>query len=193
MKLMDDLSTYASPKARLTRMIKSGEVIKIRRGLYVKSGDCEISVSGMAAAIYGPSYISFESALAFYGMIPEKVAAVTSAVYKKNKNKEYHTPFGSFYYYYLPEKVYPYELLRLEEYGQGYLIASPAKAVCDTLYKSKGIETEYDLETWLITDMRIDRERLRTLDIAVVKYIAPLYKKRSVDMFAGWLSKREAK
>jgi len=188
---MDDLSAYASPKARLTRMIQSGEVTRVRRGLYVKSGDREISVNSLAAAIYGPSYISFESALAFHGMIPEIVAAVTSAVYKKNKNKEYHTPFGSFYYYYLPEKVYPYELLRLEEYGQGYLIASAVKAVCDTLYKSNGIETEDDLERWFVDDMRIDKERLRVLDVAAVKYIAPLYKKRSVSMFAEWLGKQE--
>ncbi|MEI6285348.1 MAG: hypothetical protein WCP79_02500 [Bacillota bacterium] len=193
MKLMSDLSNYASPKARLTRMLQSGEVVKIKRGLYTKAGDTELSKKSLAAAIYGPSYISFQSALAFHGMIPEKVAAVTSAVYKKNKNKEYHTPLGSFYYYYLPETVYPYELQRLEEYGQGYLIASPAKAICDTLYKTTGIETQTELEAWLFADMRLDEEQLTALDVEAVNFIAPLYKKRILTKFAEWLNGKVTK
>ena len=82
--LMHELRDYASPKARLTRMIKSGDVIQVRRGLFLEARETGHSLKSLASVIYGPSYISFEYALAHYGLIPERVQSVTSAVYNKN-------------------------------------------------------------------------------------------------------------
>ena len=116
--LIQELKSYASPKARITRLIKSGRVIQVRRGLFLESGDRDYSLKSLASIVYGPSYVSFEYALSHYGLIPERVNVVTSAVYNKNKNRRFHTPVGDFYYYYLPIRVYPYCITR--EAGKYY-------------------------------------------------------------------------
>lgn len=185
--LMHELKDYASPKARLTRMIRSGEVIQVRRGIFLPGDETDYSVKSLAGVIYGPSYISFEYALGYYNLIPEKVEAVTSATYNKNKNRTFHTPIGSFYYYYLPPSVYPYEITRREENGQPFLIAAPEKALCDTLYKTRGITTMQDLSSFLVDDRRMEPEDLAALHVEKVAFLAPLYRKKTITLFAEWL------
>lgn len=186
--LMHELRDYASPKARLTRMIKSGDVIQVRRGIFLtakeKSG---YSLKSLAAVIYGPSYISFEYALAHYGLIPERVQAVTSAAYNKNKNRRFSTPLGDFYYYYLPAAVFPYGVVLGSENDQSYLIATPEKALCDTLYKTRGIESLKALRALLFEDWRMEREALLSLDRASILFLAPLYRKKIFRLLLKWL------
>lgn len=116
MALSQELQNYASPKSRLTRMIRHGDVVQARRGLYL-GRDETYSIKSLANVIYGPSCISFEYALSYHGLIPERVDSVTSATFNKNKNKSFATPLGVFYYYYLPVRVYPYDIVRLQENG----------------------------------------------------------------------------
>jgi predicted transcriptional regulator of viral defense system len=68
--IMDTLNDFASPKSKLTRMIRAGEWIQIRRGLYISQDD-KTSPYLLAPMIYGPSYLSFEFALSYHGLIPE--------------------------------------------------------------------------------------------------------------------------
>lgn len=185
--LMHELRDYASPKARLTRMIRSGEVIQVRRGMFLEAGEAGYSLKSLAAVIYGPSYISFEYALAHYGLIPERAQAVTSAIYNKNKNRHYHTSLGDFYYYYLPATVYPYSVALESENGQNYLIATPEKALCDTLYKTRGIESVRTLKELLFEDWRIEHEAVLALDRACIAFLAPLYRKQILRLFLKWL------
>ncbi len=83
--IINELSIYASPRTKLSRMVKKGEIFPIIKGLY----ETEKSTPGflLAGSIYGPSYISFEYALSFYGLIPEAVYTVTSATFEKKKSK----------------------------------------------------------------------------------------------------------
>jgi len=53
--ISDQLKDYASPGAKLTTMIQSGELIKIRRGLYIPGDRKGYSVKILANKIYGPS------------------------------------------------------------------------------------------------------------------------------------------
>jgi predicted transcriptional regulator of viral defense system len=185
--LMHELRDYASPKARLTRMIKSGEVVQVRRGVFLDGKDSGYSLKSLASIIYGPSYISFEYALAHYGLIPERVQAVTSAVYNKNKNRRFHTPMGDFYYHYLPTRVFPYCVALGEENGQNYLIATPEKALCDTLYKARGIGTVKALKALLFEDWRMEREAVLSLDRESILFLAPLYRKQIFPLLLKWL------
>ena len=191
MTLIQELRDYSSPKARITRMIKSGEVIQVRRGIFLDAHDHDYSLKSLAAVIYGPSYISFEYAMAHYNLIPERVHILTSAVYNKNKNRRFHTPLGDFYYYYLPAEVYPYGILREEENNQSYLIASPEKALLDMLYKARGVTTVKALSTLLFDDWRMDHERIRQLDWNGISSIAPLYRKKIMMLLVEWFT-REA-
>jgi predicted transcriptional regulator of viral defense system len=185
--LMHELRDYASPKARLTRMIKSGDVIQVRRGIFLESQETGYSLKSLAAVIYGPSYISFEYALAHYGLIPERVQAVTSAVYNKNKNRRFHTPLGDFYYHYLPASVFAYGVTLGEENGQNYLIATPEKALCDTLYKTRGIGSIKALKALLFEDGRMEREAVLSMDRESILFLAPLYRKQLFPLLLKWL------
>ena len=94
--LLEELSEYGSPKSKLSRMAKSGEYFPITKGIYETNQHTPAYL--LAGSIYGPSYISFEYALSFYGMIPEAVYTVTSATFEKKKKKKFETAFGTFTY-----------------------------------------------------------------------------------------------
>jgi len=76
--IMYELRDYASPKAKLTQMIKNGEVIQIRRGVYATSKDDPKFPA--ASMISSPSYISFQTALAYHQMIPERVYQIMTQI-----------------------------------------------------------------------------------------------------------------
>ncbi len=186
--LMDSLHNYASPRSKLTTMIKSGEVIKLRRGLFLDSSR-EYSIKTLANKIYGPSYISFEYALSFYNLIPERVETVTCASYGKNKNKRFDTPAGSFVYRSIPRAAYPYGITRQEEGQNPFLIATKEKALCDTLSKSRGVTSMKMLLAELFDSLRIDREELSSINPEDVALLAPLYKKKIMTLFLKYLQK----
>ncbi|MBQ9989981.1 MAG: hypothetical protein IJP31_03430 [Lachnospiraceae bacterium] len=101
--LMEELRGYSAPANKLGRMVKEGLCTHIVRGLY----ETDKTTPGylLAGSIYGPSYLSFEFALAQYGLIPEAVYTFTSATFEKKKSKKYSTPFGTFFYRDVPSGV----------------------------------------------------------------------------------------
>ena len=104
--LMDELKNYASPAKKIERMVKSGALTRVVRGLY--ETDPHTPGHLLAASIYGPSYLSFEYALAHHGLIPEAVHQYTSASFDKKRAKQFETPFGVFSYRDIPEEAFPY-------------------------------------------------------------------------------------
>lgn len=185
--LMDSLKEYASPKSKLTMMIKSGEVIRLRRGLFLAGDSSGYSIKTLANKIYGPSYISFEYALSYYNLIPETVETVTCASYNKNKNKRFDTPVGSFLYRSVPQAAYPYGIVRQEEGNNPFLIATKEKALCDTLSKIGGVASIKDLTPLLFDNLRLDKEELLTLNMEDMAFLAPLYKKKVLGLLLEYL------
>jgi predicted transcriptional regulator of viral defense system len=186
---MKELESYRSPKTRLGRLVKAGKIVPIRRGLY--TDDANVTPFAAAPLVYGPSYISFYTALAYYDLIPERVYLCMSASFRKNKKKFYETPLGNFQYLYIPERVFPYGISVLEENGSRYLMASPEKALCDLIYRIKDIVTVQEMDTLLTEDLRMESDELLELDGAFIRRIAPLYRRRSLAMLAAWY--KEAK
>lgn len=90
--LKNSLANYKAPEIKIKRMSDRGEIIKITKNLY--ETDKETPGFLVANAIYGPSYLSFDYALAYYGLIPEAVYVYTSATFKQGKKKEYKNPLG---------------------------------------------------------------------------------------------------
>ncbi|MEA3342315.1 MAG: hypothetical protein U9R15_20305, partial [Chloroflexota bacterium] len=83
----------------IKRAMAGGEILNIRRGLYCLAPRYHrkpVSVYPLAQHVYGPSYISLETALSYHGWIPEAVYACTSASH--NNAKEFRTPLGIFSY-----------------------------------------------------------------------------------------------
>lgn len=182
--VMQDLSAYGNPKTRLSRLLKAGTLTQVRRGLFVEGDAPPPQV--LAPVIYGPSYLSFQYALASHGLIPEGVPTFTSASYGKNKDKAFSTPFGEFTYAYLPTAAYPYGIERREEAGYPYLMACPEKALTDSVYKTRGIDNIDDLTNLLFEDWRIGRAEMVHLDWGQLAQWSSLYRSRPVAILAAW-------
>jgi phage terminase large subunit-like protein len=189
--VMNELSGYASPRARITRLLRAGKLIPLRRGLYVDNPST--SRRCIAPVLYGPSYISFQYALAAAALIPDRVTVVTSASFNKNKDKVFRTPLGEFRYYYLPPSVYPYGITMEEEDGMSYLIASPEKALCDMVYKTPAVTTFAGMNALLLEDWRMDRDELCKLDRDFIRWIAPMYRRKSLQALAAWIIREATK
>ncbi|HNT67194.1 MAG TPA: hypothetical protein PKN04_15525 [bacterium] len=188
--LMDHLKAYASPRAKLTQMIKSGEIIKVRRGLYVWPPPASWSLKTLANKIYGPSYISFEYALSYHQMIPERVEMITCASRAKNKSKTFITPVGRFFYASIPASAYPYGIVRKEAADGPFLIATPEKALCDTLSKATlPVTSLKGLSILLYEDLRIDADALAALQARDIEFLAPLYRDKTVALFMKFFLK----
>ncbi len=120
--VMYDLRSYASPKSKLTQMIKKGEIIRIARGVYAESlNDPRMPVARM---LLSPSYTSFETALAWHGMIPERVYTVKSVGFRLNKDKVFDTSFGRYSFHYLPEDLFSSALMPAQEERYGFRLAT---------------------------------------------------------------------
>lgn len=171
--ILNGLNHYASPADKLTRMVQNGEYVKIVKGLY----ETEKSVPGylLAESIYGPSYLSFEFALSYYGLIPETVYTFTSATFEKKKKKKYTTPMGTFTYRDIPSRAYPYGVKVVREGEYFYKIATAEKAICDQLYKTKAIANYKELQDLLFADLRIDKEELKKLNVEDIALLSEKY------------------
>jgi predicted transcriptional regulator of viral defense system len=190
MTLVDRYKEYAYPKSKISQMVKSGSLIKIRRGLYLDSEESSYSIKTLANMICYPSYISFEYALSFYNMIPERVELVTSASYLKNKNKIFRTPVGTFFYHYLDPSVYTHGIDRLEENDQFFFIATREKALLDTLSKIKGVRSVKAMQALLEEDLRLDETILKELDWKEISALSSHYHQRNCRMLLEWWERR---
>src|SRR5262245_29628514 len=79
--LMQELSQYKKPRDAVTRFLHNGSIVRVKKGLYVFGENYRkgmICKESLANLIYGPSYISLEYALSYYGLIPERVEEITS-------------------------------------------------------------------------------------------------------------------
>lgn len=142
-------------RQRLKDWQDKGYIKKIIKGHYYFS-DLRLNEQILfiiANKIYKPSYISFEMALAYYGLIPESVYMVTSA--SSRKTQKFETQIGNFYYHKIKsELMFGYK--HVESKDQFYKIAEAEKAILDYLYINPHKKTEEDFE-----EMRIDKESFR--------------------------------
>lgn len=181
----NNYNDYSNRNTKLSREIEKGNLFKIVKGLY--ETDPNIPGYLLASSIYGPSYISFEYALSFYGLIPERVTTVTSATFDKKKKKQYNTDFGVFTYRDVPKLVYPEEIILKEEDGYSYQIATPEKALCDKLYTLSPLYNYSNLENMLFNDLRIDDEEFEKLDFNKIEKLSGLYHSTNVELLAKYV------
>ncbi len=182
--LMYELQNYASPKSKLTRMIKKGEVIQVCRGVYITSPDDPHYPK--ASMIQSPSYISFQTALSYYQLIPERTYAIMSAGFRLTRNKYFDTPIGRYSFHYLPDAVFPLALTPAQENGYGFRLATPEKAFCDTLYKIRSISTINAIEALLFEDLRMEKDAVLKLDWPVITQLVPWYHSTSLQTLLRW-------
>ena len=82
------LDEYNRPNDKISEMLKSGDLTSLRRGLYVPGPELDLpspDVFLIANHLRGPSYVSLESALSYWGLIPERVFEISSVTLKTSK------------------------------------------------------------------------------------------------------------
>jgi predicted transcriptional regulator of viral defense system len=170
--LSEKLRDYRSPNDKIAAMEKHKDIVRLKKGLYVVSPEISrkmLSRELIANHLYGPSYISFETALAFYGLIPEKVFAVRSATFKRTKR--YENTVGRFEYITVPPDYYSIGISQQtvdNEYT--YLLATPEKALCDLILATPylRLQSVKAMQVYLEEDMRMDFSVLQNMDTGII-------------------------
>lgn len=174
--LIAQLSGYKAPNFKVHSMIKEGQLISLKKGLYAVPSEKNselLSLPLVANHLYGPSYVSLEFALYHYGLIPEYVADITSVCTKRGK--VFDTPLGRFSYQQLPTNYYSLGIRSVKESATlAYLMASPEKALCDWLALTPNLRiySVKGLTNLLLDDMRMDEDVLQGLDLDLIANIA---------------------
>jgi len=171
------LSGYKNIRVKINDMLKKKEIIRIKKGLYVLGAPYSESLfhkETLSNLIYGPSYISLEYAMSFYGMIPDKIQVVTAVTNKRNK--VFDTPAGRFSYRYIHPYLYSegIDLIKLDE-THNILIASREKAVADILYFTDKFQNLEELKSYLYDSLRIEQSEVKKLNINKIKRLAKIY------------------
>ena len=184
-----NFADYSNKNNKINREIKNQKLFKIITGLY----ETDPNTPGylLASSIYGPSYISFEYALSFYGFIPERVDTVTCATFNKKKKKQYNTDFGVFTYRDVPIIVYPLEIVLVQEGSYSYQIATLEKALCDKLYTLKPLKNYSNLKKMLFDDLRINIDDFNKLNIDKIQKLSVLYHSTNVSLLAKYLRRNK--
>lgn len=190
--IMEALATYSRPNDKISEMIKSGELVSLRRGLYVPGPELDLPIPEsfvIANHLRGPSYVSLESALSYWDLIPERVYETSSVTTKTTKT--YQTSLGRYSFQHLSTPYYSFGIrsVRLTE-QQTALIASPEKAVCDKIVLTAGVILRSISQTmdFLIEDLRIDEEQLQTLDVSTIEtWVEDAPKRSSLQMLVNTL------
>lgn len=171
--MLQELNNYKNPRDKLAHMVKKKECIPVIQGLY----ETNPTTPGyrLANTICSPSYLSFEFALSYHGLIPEAVYNFTSATFEKKKKKEFKTPFGTFTYRDVPSAAYPYGIECVSENGYTFQIASPEKALCDELYIQSPVTSQRELKELLFDSLRIDWELFCKLNMDDILFLNSKY------------------
>ena len=172
---------------KISRMLKNKEIYSLKKGLY--ETDINANRYYLANKIYGPSYISFQTALAFYNMIPEKVYGYYSASMSLNKSKKYHNDFGTFCYKNIPSRCFPYGIITIVENSVSFDIASKEKALCDMLYAYPIVNNIKEIKELLFDDLRIDLEIFKSLDKDIIYEYINLYRCKNVTLLAKYIKR----
>lgn len=161
---------YTGINDKINKLKKEGLIQTLKRGLYLHKSpfiNTNISKEIIANTLLSPSYISFDYALYFYGLIPESVYDVTSATTKRSKS--FKTDIGVFSFKEIPKELYQIGL-KIESTKNGnFIIASKEKALCDKVYYTKNIQitSKKSMIEFLQDDLRIDMDELEICDMNI--------------------------
>lgn len=179
------LKDYKRPNDKIHELILAGIIEPVKKGLYLPSArvsERRTEPFLLANHLLGPSYVSFDSALSYYGLIPERVFEVSSATTKAARR--FDTPAGTFSFIRMPLPYYSFGIRQVElGENQNALIASPEKALFDKILDTAGLKlrSKVAAEEYLLENLRIDEELLKALDVdAMETWLADSPKRESL-------------
>lgn len=177
------LRHYRSPKDKIAAMEKQQQLIRVKKGLFVvapQEGMGTISRELIANHLYGPSYVSLESALSYHNLIPERVYSVRSVTIKRAK--KYDTPLGVFDYRTVSADYFSIGIQQqVTKNNTTFLIASPEKALCDMIVLSSSLrlQSAKAVKIYLEEDLRIDLFENRSWNTEIISQCMEVGKKKT--------------
>lgn len=164
--------------------VKKCYINRLRREVYelLQKGKVEIPDLYVAGKLYSPSYISLETALFLYGIIPDVAAQVTSVTPKISRR--FKNKYGLFIYHSIKDSAY--QGYSLTEYsGFKIFLAEKEKALADFAYFAARGATEQDFEK-----LRLNEDVLKNKFNweKTVKY-AELFNDKTADILKKWKEK----
>ena len=183
--LMDLLSEYQRPYDKVNELVKKGFLTPIKRGIFIPGPQTSVLAPEkllLANHLWGPSYISSDSALSYWGMIPERVYETLSMT--PHLAKVYKTPVGRFRYIRTPLPYYSYGIERVElAPNQMALIAGKEKSLCDKIITTPRLKLRSAKQTfeYLTEDLRIGEASLAELNTQTIEsYLTHAPKRESL-------------
>lgn len=184
---------HKSLNDKISSLEHGKKLIRLKRGLYVASPEVTgvpVSLELLANHIYGPSYVSMESGLRYYGLIPEDVYEVRSMTLKHSR--KFQNELARFEYLMCPADYFSVGIREETREGYSFWIASPEKALCDMISYSPGVRPRFkhSMRRFLEEDLRLDMEAFSKMDPAVFEECAKYGKKKqSLDSLRRLLRK----
>lgn len=131
-------------QVQLSRWTKERKLIRLKKGIYFLAEKQIKDRFFLAPILCSPSYISLETALNSFGIIPDIPAAITSLTV--NKTCQFKTEKGLFVYHKIKKELF-WGFTKVLKLPFVYFVAQPEKALLDYLYfKARGVYSESLLE-----------------------------------------------
>ncbi len=185
--LISWLKGYKRPNDKIQGLKNNGFLMTLKKGLYIagpSATDKKPDQLLIANHILGPSYVSVETALAFYGLIPERVYEIASMTTKSSRL--FNTPVGLFSYTRLPLPYYSFGLTMVPLLSNQYaMVATPEKAICDKIVTTSGLtlRSARNAHEFFVHQMRIDESTLKGLNIKSIQgWLSDTPKRNSIWM-----------
>jgi predicted transcriptional regulator of viral defense system len=157
----------------VSRALRDKVLVRLKRGVYLISPPYQKYLPNafeIAQTLYGPSYISFESALSHHGLIPEAVYTTTSACLKRSNSIK--TTLGQFQYLHVPPEEFMLGVKRIQDAHAIYLMATPWKAIADLCYIQK---KQWKNFSDMCEDLRIEKEDLQDKELETLHELTQRY------------------
>jgi len=177
---------YKSVGDKINMLKQKGILKSVKQGLYFHSSIVYNNIlvkEILANIILGPSYISLEYALSYYGLIPEAVYEITCISTKRSKR--FNTEVGSFSYKMIKKELFSIGINMVESKSGNFIIASKEKALCDIIYFSKdaSLTSRKTISEFLENDLRIDMDELIEIDISIIQTYYEVSKSKKIGLF----------
>ena len=168
---------------KISELENAGKLIRLKKGLYVvapQESGMVLSSELIANHLYGPSYVSKESALRYYGLIPEQVYTLYSMTTKHARS--FTNALGTFGYSHCSNDYFTIGIRQESKEGLFFLMATPEKALCDLIINTPNLNLRYqkEIRTYLEEDIRFDMQAFFKMDVEILKQCLLYGKKKPI-------------
>ena len=183
--LKQEYANYQDINGKIKRDVDQGKLFSLVKGVYETNRNTDGFL--LSSYIYGPSYLSFEYALSYHGLIPERVYSYTNATFNKRKKKLYQNVFGLYTYRDVPKEAFPFFVKAYTRDHYAYFIATPEKALCDLLYIKTPVKSMRELKSLLFDDLRLDENIFQELDGKDILFLTDKYKSNNLKFLKKYI------